>query len=113
MDWQPVKTVDPRYAATTHLVEATGYEILCLWQEWHKDVAWVQDAFGASAKIGKFGGMPLVVSLFWNTVNGRLICFYEQISMVTHSERTEAWLRTAFPNVPITNAMNFANAVKP
>lgn len=106
-------TADTRFKQTKHLVEATSYEKLSLWQEWHKEVTWDQDPMGTSAIIGTFGGMPLNVSLFWSTIGGKLICFFENISMVSHSDMTRAWLNKNFPEVPITNAMNFHNAVRP
>ena len=66
---------------------------------------------GMSATFGEFGGMPLVVALFWARIDNKLICFFEQVSMVTHSDMLRKWLSKTF-KCPVTNATNFHNAVQ-
>lgn len=98
-------TLDQRFARTHAFVEATSYEQQCLWAQ--RRQPWVQVNHGTSVQIGTFGDMPLVASFCWATVGGKLICFYDQVSMVTHSKLMEQWLRQF--GKPIVNAMNFGS----
>lgn len=86
--------VDPRFAKTMFLIEANSYERMCLWRENHQRVRWEENMSGICLQIGKFGDMPICVSLVWATINGRLVCFYDAVSEVAHSQMIEDWLAT-------------------
>lgn len=100
-------------AGTAHLVEATDYETLALWREWHErlSVEWRQLPTGFWAQVGRAGRMPVVVSLHGAIVQGRKIMFYEATSLVVDQRMVDKWLAKHLPGVPKTNAMNFHHAM--
>lgn len=83
---------DPRLGDTCFAVEATSFEKLALWEEWHNKVEWVPDLSGLAPMIGHFGGMPIVLNLFWSRIGGIRVLFWQHVSMVTHSRMAEEWL---------------------
>jgi hypothetical protein len=112
------RMVDPRYAVTAFVVEATDFEQLTLWQQWHETVTWQQDNPGWLETVGHNAGRPVCISVSWNVINGRHVMFYEATSQVVDHELVDAWLvancnpkwdngtRRAH-----TNAMNFGHCI--
>lgn len=82
---------------TTLIVEATSYEKLCLWQEWHTKCVWDQILTGILPTIGKLDGRPIVVSLFWARINGKMVLFYEPTSQLVDHLMIDKWFRETFP----------------
>lgn len=107
--------LDKRYALTDFVLEANSCETLYLWRECQdNDISWVQDNSGLSVDIGEFGDMPVNISVFWNTIDGLLVLFWDPISMVVHHDMIEKWFdkncNPMYDNGTRrarTNAMNF------
>jgi hypothetical protein len=103
------------------VVEATSYEIMCLWHEYHEQrkVSWVQGRGGGYLPtIGELDGRPVCVSLFVNTIDGHKILFIDATSQVVDHRMIDEWLKTVLPAtafqeggkyINYTNAMNFHN----
>jgi hypothetical protein len=93
-------------------VEATDYERLCLWREWHDEqrrVTWQEESRGLLVTVGHVGDRPVCVCLCWATIDGRRVVFYHASSQIVDHPTVEAWVRaTAMtPGGTHTNAMNF------
>lgn len=104
---------------TTYVVQATSFETLTLWGEWHCFVKWEQDTLGFWKVVGKCARKPVAVSVCWYIVNGKRVAFYEYTSQVVDHRMVEAWLTKTFPCMsnyepgrrPHCDAMNFVNAM--
>lgn len=106
---------DKRFAETVYLVEATDYEQLALWKEWHQFVpSWVEDSSGYGLEVGRRAGLPVVVSVTWAIINGKRVCFYEAVSQMVDHGMVEKWRHEEFPKLrgAHCNAMNFAHCLE-
>ncbi len=112
---------DRNRLATRYVVEATDYEMHCLWERWHyrvdsewkrKPLAWEQVSMGLSQRIGMLADMPVCVSVFWARVEGALVAFYDATSQVVDHRMVEKWMHENFPAATSwSNAQNFHNTV--
>jgi hypothetical protein len=104
------------------LVEATGYEGLCIWREYHEEMkkSWAQVAPGLLETIGHVGDMPVCLSLSINVVDGHRILFWETTSQVVDHRMVEDWFVRTMPKTALredgkylnkANAMNFHNVI--
>lgn len=102
------------------VVEATSYESMCLWREYHQTQkkTWIQGRGGYLPTIGQLDGRPVVLSLLVNTVDSRPILFLEVTSQVVDHKMVEEWLKLHLPASALkdggkyinkVNAMNFHN----
>lgn len=82
---------DQRFSETFFLVEASSCEKLYLWKEWHKRVKWEEQSSGCFGQVGKLSGRPVVISVFWAKIDGRLIGFWESTSQVVDYKMIEKW----------------------
>ncbi len=82
---------DPRFKETFFLVQATHFEKHQLWKEWHKSVDWQQEDAGYGQEIGTLADRPVVLSVFWVRINGRLVAFWELTSGVADYIMAENW----------------------
>lgn len=113
---------DERFKRTFFLVEASSFERLCLWQEWHKKVKWEPSILGCMGQIGTLDGLPVILNVFWVFIEGRLIGFWEFTSEVTDHRMAEKWFDTNCKIKRVRglrrarcNAMNFSicmNAIR-
>lgn len=102
---------------SVYFVEATGYEQLSIWQEFHKENDWVQDLCGFAQTIGyidKKKTKPVVVSYAFAIVNGQRICFYEAVSRYVDHTMVEKHIEKNYPvrydnghRRAMSDAMNF------
>lgn len=90
---------DKRFDETFFCVEATSYEAQQIWREFNQErgIPWKQGS-GVGIHIGELdivgqGKMPVVLSLMWNTIRGKLICFHEAVSQVVDHKMIEDWLQ--------------------
>lgn len=60
---------------------------------------WKQVSQGISRQIGMYHKMPIMVSLNWEWINEKLVCFYESESMVTHYDMLEKWIQERFSHL--------------
>jgi hypothetical protein len=92
-----------------YAVEATDYEALCLWREWHGEVRWEQEREGVLHTIGRCAGKPVAVTVTWSRINGRRVAFYHASSQVVDHAMVERWVRGELmtPLGTHCDAMNF------
>lgn len=110
-------------------VEADSFAYHMLWKEWsnevpqqwrelvdsRKRVTWKQQGIGTMETLAYLdvgqehgGRMPICVSLSWAEIDGHRVLFYDQCSMVTHSDLVRKWLDKNLPdNYVHTDANNF------
>lgn len=114
-----------KISQTEQLVEADSFASLCLWERWSKDsnqprqprdedwprFTWKQHNVGTTLEIGQLDGRPVMLTLFWNTIEGALVCFWNSGSQVTDYKMIEEFLEKKFPGIPNRDAMNFHNVV--
>lgn len=111
--WAKMST-EERLKITDFLVEANSFEKHTLWREWHEKLTWQQENPGESVTIGHLDDRPVCVSFFWDTIGGKLICFYDAHSAVVDWTMINDWLRKHFTGRwdsgtrwAHTDAMNF------
>lgn len=99
-----------------YVVEATDFEKLCLFgeneREWY--VTWEHVSMGNMATIEHIlvngENLPVVVSVFYALLNGKVVAFYEPTSQVVDHRMVKAWLEVnspAFAAGRKCDAMNF------
>lgn len=100
-------TLEQKLLKTKGIIEATSFECLCLYKEHEKD--WIQDNGGIVIQVGELDNMPVNISIFWNTVNGAYLLFWEAISQVVDHRMIDKWFGKNLPNIKRVDAMNFSN----
>lgn len=102
------------------VVEATSYESMCLWREYHKErgMPWEADLGGYLPTIGQLDGRPVCLSLFVKKIDGHKLLFIEATSQVVDHKMIDEWLKANLPAtafqpggeyINYQNAMNFHN----
>jgi hypothetical protein len=101
------------------VVEANGYETLCLWQENHEQrgMRWNEARSGYGETVGMLAGMPVCLSLLVHEIDGHRLLFIDPTSQVVDHRAIEAWLREHLPasahreygGINKVDAMNFHN----
>src|ERR1035437_428034 len=117
---------DSRLKEVFYVVEATSFEYFCLWEGYAPESqrripgvskhTWKEDSRGFVQEIGKFGKMPVCISVLFATIDGKLIMFYECCSMVSHMDMVRKWVDKNAPIAQIaclyhSNAQNFHNCI--
>lgn len=103
---------DPRYADTFYLVEATDYEALECWKQWHERIEWRQESHGWLAFCGDLAGFgPVTCTVSWNIIGGKRVLFYDAASRYVDHDMVRDYLTARCPSAQHTNAMNFHNCV--
>jgi hypothetical protein len=117
------KVADKRFDETFFCVEANSYEGQQIWLEFNQErgIPWISEN-GLLVEAGELdiigvGKMPVTLSLFWNRIRGKLICFYEVSSRFVDHNMVEDWLKkniikdkTWAGNLPVVcDAMNACN----
>jgi hypothetical protein len=113
---------EEKVSQTEHLVEADSFAKMALWEKWSDDpsvpkrkgwprLTWKQHTMGSTLELGQLDGRPVMLTLFWNTIGGSLVCFWNSGSQVTDYKMVEEFLKKTFPGVPNRDAMNFHNVV--
>jgi hypothetical protein len=92
-----------------YAVEATDYERLCVWREWHAPVQWEDEHEGRLCTIGELDGRPIAVCVSWSRVEGRRVAFYHASSQLVDHVVVERWVRSKLlkPGGTHSDAMNF------
>lgn len=98
------ETAESRLKETFFVVEATSFEVHCLWQH-HAEksdnrifpaVTWEQVNPGWVVTVGELDNRPVVLSLSWVRINDKLVMFWDQCSQVADSVMAEAWIDRHF-----------------
>ncbi len=117
-----------RLKETQFVVEATSCEIQMLWERWSDESLYQNPSDyrlrfdhlnpGYMATIGHINRLPVVMTLFWHSINGVLVMFWEATSRVVDYDMCRAWLnKNCAPTwdngtrLAHTNATNFHNVV--
>lgn len=124
-----------KLAATDFFVFADSHQQQELWAQWHyyptknktKDpsneepLVWIQDRAGFVENVGHIKGdkdMPVNISLSFALINGKYICFYEDVSNFVDHSMIDAWVKDKHPRyyqngqrLAKTNAANFSNCI--
>ncbi len=118
-----------RFTECFALVEATDNEYSQCWKDWsdtasdfrkndnRKYVKWEADSSGMGVSLGDFGGMPVMLSVRFVTIEGRKICFWYGCSMVTHSGMADKFFSLMCPEIMAdqasrtSDATNFGNII--
>jgi hypothetical protein len=91
-------------------VEASDYESLRLWQEFHpKAKSWEQEMRGTMITVGHINDRPICVQLSWNMINDKRVLFYSASSQLVDWVLIEKWLKAnaLTPGHTMTDASNF------
>ena len=125
--FRPNDTAESRLAETAFLVEATGMERLTLWSRHAKDsperidstpVEWHQVSPGWAVTVGELSGSPVTIEMDWCELNGSLVCFYHDISMLVDHKQIDDWIDKNFAGTwgggrrAVTDAMNFHHCLQ-
>lgn len=108
---------EKQFSETEFLVEATGFESLTIWKEYHERVSWTQDSIGCLVTVGRVGERPCCISVGWNIIGGHRIAFWEPTSQAVDHAQIESWFDancnpTHDGRKSRTNAMNFHIAIQ-
>lgn len=94
-------TPDPTLADTAYVVEATRNEQHLLWRQFKLRVPWVGRSPGLMPTAGKVtvdgAEHPVVLSIFWAEIAGKLVAFYEPTSRVVDHDLVKRWLAERCP----------------
>ncbi len=93
VDQQRENKEDPRFAETFFVVEASSFEKQKLWEENKARrkarkpfnqmyVEWEQGRSGVGICVGMLAEMPVNISVIWDKLDGKTICFWEAVSPV-------------------------------
>jgi hypothetical protein len=111
--------MDPRFAHTEYVVEATSAEKYFLWELHAGKNTWEQGSSGLVIEIGKLGGplqekRPIVICCWWERINGMNVLFWEATSQLVDYRMIEEWFKqNCYPyehgsgRAAKTDAMNF------
>jgi hypothetical protein len=123
------KTFRTEIGETEYLVQATSNETHGFWQRFalqaksmcatsrelttpgYKRYDWEQGV-GMCEQIGTLDERPVMISIFWNKIDGHAIGFWEMTSQVCDYKMAEEWLNKTFKDVPRTNSSNFFHALR-
>jgi hypothetical protein len=122
-----MKTLDQLMEETFFAVAATSFEHQCLWSDHAQQsdyakvpttVHWKQLPYGYTVQVGTLDNRPVVMTLRWASLDGKLILFWDVCSQVTDSGMVEAWLSGNFHGTwdkgtrrARTDAMNFHHCI--
>jgi hypothetical protein len=98
------ETAESRLAKTLFVVEATSFEMQCLWAETSPESnyrrfaprRWEQVHPGWLVTVGELDSRPICVSMCWNRIDGQLVMFWEATSQVVDTIQIEKWLSQHF-----------------
>lgn len=95
------------------VVEATSYEEMCLWHEYTKERAqsWEDARRGWLLEIGRVQGLPVMLSVKVNTINGHRILFIEATSRMVDHNMVEQWLKDNLPDTAMRPGSEYVNKV--
>ncbi len=99
---------------TKALIEASSFEKLTLYFD-HIEQGYDVEQIGRGLTwvIGSYNKMPVVIDIFWNKVDGKLLGFYECTSLLNHKDIIKEWIMKNIPSVvTVTNSMNDHTALK-
>lgn len=118
--------LERRVAESCVVVEATDFEHLAIWSDYHPSYIrdkqyielpghikqWEQENPGAFLEIGKVDGRPITLSLYWDLILGCRVMYWRVTSQLADYEMAEKWIEERkSPTARTYDAMNFHNAM--
>jgi hypothetical protein len=128
-----MEKIDPRFAETEFVVEATSFEKLTLWSQhsthgsidcvasWGKPYPrfeWVQDNPGADIVVGQIYDEDVRITVFWDIIGGMRVAFWNPCSNMFDRRMAKRWLEANCSpkwdgsRLAHTNAMNFHHVIQ-
>lgn len=120
-------TVEERLQKTFFLVEATSFEYHILWLTWASassaktatsKLDW-ELLTGVRVKVGSLAGKNIFISMFWCSIEDRLVGFWRPMSAVVDYTQISAWTVKRFSarwsndqRPSVTDANNFHRCVQ-
>lgn len=115
------ETAESRLLNTLFIVEATSFEVQCLWADHASDSQlrrfaprhWEQVNPGWSITVGQLNSRLICISTSWARIDGQLVMFWEATSQLVDMLLVEKWLAENFKGKwgggrdATTNAQNF------
>jgi hypothetical protein len=101
---------------TFFLVEADDFAKLRLWSENHNraEIKWEEGGCGYLVTVGHLNKRPVAITVTWDFINEKKICFWEATSELVDHKMIKEWLARHFTGrwdndtrPATTNAMNF------
>lgn len=97
-------SAEDRLKKTFFLVEATSFEQHVFWERWAKEskrcikplVQEWQQANGYLVQVGRYNGQPNCISMVWDILDGRAVCFWHDTSAIVNHTQIEEWLAKHF-----------------
>ena len=104
---------DMRIKNAVYVVEADSFARHSLWEQCHTSHNWEEDSSGLVVEIGRFNKLPICLSIWFATIDGHLVMFYECISLLAHWGKIDEWLKNNVPSINGNHcdAMNFHNCL--
>jgi len=110
--------IDPRFAKTMYLVEATNFEKMSLWERWHEEIKWEEDSSGILLQVGEIGDRPVCTCMSWVKINGHYVLFHESTSEIVDYKQVREWFKKhcdpklgKSDRTAKTDAMNFSHCI--
>lgn len=116
---------------TEGVLKATSSEVFLLWKihandnrETHtfagkpygSDIIWEEDCRNWDEIVGfikgKGGRKPVKVNYGFFTLDGHVVCHYDQCSQAGDWEMVEGWVKKTFPGKYRSNVLNFHNLMR-
>ena len=109
--FKPTDTAESILAKTFFIVEATSFEMHCLWSDYSNEsqsrnpllnknnvptVNWVQINTGWVVELGELDNRPVNMSVTWSRIDGKLVMFWELCSQVADYVMAEKWIEKNF-----------------
>jgi hypothetical protein len=121
---KPNPEIISRLKDTFYMVEANSNERHHIWRDFAHNsdsrwlpgiqIHWEQIHDGYCVNLGKLGKRPVVMSLTWDRLDGKLICFWELCSQVADYAKSDKFIEKYFRSLSeenkraVTDAGNFA-----
>jgi len=99
------------YATTpVAIVEASSYETLCLWREYHVKCKWNDYSKGGpGVEVGRLDGRPIMVFFSAIKLNDKVVVLYEATSQVVDFVKVEHFVSEEWPTTTKSTASDFYN----
>jgi len=101
---------------TEYVMEANHFEMFSLWKEWHERLDWKEISKGMMETVATVNldgkDHPVCLTGIWAKLNGHLVLFYSDTSLVVHHDKIKDWVREHTPNSKgCSDAWNFHNCL--
>lgn len=96
-----------------YLIEANEFARHTLSKQYCKSVKWINEIGCKWGKIGYVTGddRGVMCRFFFSRLNGKLICFYEPVSILVDYDMIDDWIKNNIKCKNKTDAMNFHEVI--